>query len=387
MNMGKTKKKTKKKTTGGGWFNLRQLDRAEARVVAVNIRKGGAGKTAIVEGLAVVLAGFHKKRIAFVDLDPQMNLTARLGAIDAAGRLGRNIGEALDTADPVQALQDHFMVGKLQRIAERFGILPGSKALDDYMKKMKSAEDRGELGDLWNRLGAMTDQIRPFYDFILIDTPPALATGPTNMALAAADDLIVPLTDLDCLGGLGDILQRLKAVQKLRDTYGRDPLNITIMCPNLVRDAPKEVRAGLRPDDPANANWHPLVEEYLSDWFVGDVVRHSATLVGARQHSSTFSGMSPAVRADYKRLTATFLRMQAAPPPSLHQAVLEGTFPLDEFRARVAEANVKTQASEFRAAKFHWPETTPVEGDDADDDVTLPPSSPSPSATAYAAPA
>ncbi len=146
-----------------------------AKVITFANQKGGVGKTttAHIVSIGIARKGF---KVLACDLDPQANLTSVLG-IDPDGELvsindlfegNCDIGDAIvSTEAGVDLLVGSLMLSGADR---KF-----SKTGDEY--KLKEA-----LKGIENK-----------YDYIIIDTPPALGIMSLN-ALAATDFLVVVMT-------------------------------------------------------------------------------------------------------------------------------------------------------------------------------------------------
>lgn len=165
-----------------------------SRVLAIINQKGGVGKSTTVEALAagLTLKGYS---VLAVDLDAQSNLTYTAGAkTDGATALGVLTGE-IKAADAIQ------------RTPESGDIIPASKALagaDAFIT------DTGKE----YRLREALEPIRGSYDFILIDTPPALGILTIN-ALTACDSVIIPAqADIYSLQGIEQLAETIKPVKK-----------------------------------------------------------------------------------------------------------------------------------------------------------------------------
>lgn len=166
-------------------------------IIAISNQKGGIGKTTTATALteALSIAGYS---VLLIDADPQGNATATAGII---GIGTPTLREVLTGTTPAQAA----IVRSLTLQAD---ILPSSPML--------AAIDK-ELGDAPGREYRMKETIAEqaaAYDFIIIDTPPALGTLTVN-ALTAADCLIIPTTaDNYALAGIGQLYQTVRAVLK-----------------------------------------------------------------------------------------------------------------------------------------------------------------------------
>lgn len=162
-------------------------------IYAVINQKGGVGKTstalAMLTGLT--LRGF--KALA-IDLDPQGNLTYSTGA-HAGGKTALSLltGEAR----PEEAIQ-HTPAGD---------VIPTSKQLtgaDAFIR------DTGKE----YRLKEALQEIVSTYDYIVIDTPPALGILTVN-ALTACDRVIIPAqADVYSLQGISQLIDTIRPIKR-----------------------------------------------------------------------------------------------------------------------------------------------------------------------------
>lgn len=159
------------------------------QIIATAIIKGGTGKTTTAAALAQAAAA-DGRRVLAIDLDPQANLTAFLGAaLDAAGSY-----QLLNGSNPQQLIQ---------RTEQGIAAIAASPDL---------ATERTTPGSA-KRLQQAIEPLKKQFDFIIIDTPPQIGELTFN-ALQAATGLIVPLeTDQSSLQGLyqiADIAQQMR---------------------------------------------------------------------------------------------------------------------------------------------------------------------------------
>ena len=163
------------------------------KVIAVINQKGGVGKSTTAEALATGLPLKGYRTLA-IDMDAQGNLSYTFGAKPGSPTaLGVLTGE-VKAADAVQ----HTEYGE---------IIPSSKAL--------SGADAfiADTGKEY-RLREALEPIRADYDFIIIDTPPALGILTVN-ALTACDSVVIPAqADIYSLQGIEQLAETIKPVKK-----------------------------------------------------------------------------------------------------------------------------------------------------------------------------
>ena len=136
-------------------------------IITTAVIKGGTGKTTTAAALAQA-ATKNRKRVLAIDLDPQANLTAALGA-------DQNLPGAY------QLLHEDDPASLIQKTEQ--GIDTISAAPDLATEQTKPASG-------W-RLRNVLDSMKG-YDLIIIDTPPFLGELTYN-ALLAATGLIIPI--------------------------------------------------------------------------------------------------------------------------------------------------------------------------------------------------
>ena len=171
-----------------------------AETIVVINQKGGVGKSTTVQALG---AGLHArgKTILYIDLDAQGNLSDTL---DVAGQPGALL-EAL------QARQDKTkregLISACILHTEAGDIIP-------YSPQLAAADIAiGGVGKEL-RLKEMLQPLQDKYDYILIDTPPALGILTVN-ALSAADGAVIPAqADTYSLHGIGQLYDTIETVKE-----------------------------------------------------------------------------------------------------------------------------------------------------------------------------
>ena len=163
------------------------------KIVTVTNQKGGTGKSTTAGALAAGLSLRGYKTLA-VDLDAQGNLTYTFGADNT----GATVLEVL-TGDATAA--------EAIKHTQSCDVLPANKALagaDAYIK------ETGKEYRLKEALENVADQ----YDYIIIDTPPALGILTVN-ALTACQSVIIPSqADIYSIQGIEQLSETMKPVKK-----------------------------------------------------------------------------------------------------------------------------------------------------------------------------
>lgn len=166
---------------------------SRARVIATTNQKGGVCKTTTALAIA---HGLQKKgfKVLAVDLDPQANLTFSVGG---DGDDGPTVYEMMKgEVTPRYAIQRTGTVDLIAANILLAGVeLEFTQAGREFLLKEP------------------LDTLRHRYDFIVIDTPPALSALTIN-AFTAADYIVIPmLADIFSLQG---IAQLNETIQRLR---------------------------------------------------------------------------------------------------------------------------------------------------------------------------
>ena len=169
-----------------------------SKIVAFVNQKGGVGKTTTTINVARYLADFGK-RVLLVDLDPQGNASSGLG-IDPRG-LEKNLYHAMiGTASAKDIV--------LSTTTPNLHIIPAAQDLAGAEIEMVHIDAR-EF-----RLYSVLRQVRPFYDYILIDSPPSLGLLTVN-GLVASDEVVIPVqTEYYALEGLSQLLGTIELVRE-----------------------------------------------------------------------------------------------------------------------------------------------------------------------------
>lgn len=172
------------------------------KVILVGATKGGVGKSASSYNLAYSLASLGKKVLA-VDFDSQANLTTCFGVEDTAA-VPVTIGHLM-----MAQMEDEKLPDPAEYIMNRNGVdfIPSSMVLSAVDAKL-----RIEMG-AERMLANIIEPLRDSYDYLIIDTCPALGALTIN-ALAAADGVVITVNpQLLAMMGLQDFLKAIKKIK------------------------------------------------------------------------------------------------------------------------------------------------------------------------------
>jgi len=203
---------------------LRPYDSTESepRAVAVNLLKGGSGKTTTALNLARELA--HRNETALVvDLDDNGHLSLNLGyenqytapegaPDDHPGRTNHVQRVLIDGDDPREYIQS---------VAGGLDLFPAHDALERVRGDLKEAK----MGTQRMKQNLVDPLLGTAYDYIIVDCPPS--RGPLNdNAMYATQNIILPLRPENGYEtGLTNTMTRL--ISEAREYFDLDILAVT----------------------------------------------------------------------------------------------------------------------------------------------------------------
>ena len=165
-------------------------------IITITNQKGGVGKTTTA---AALVSGLHQRgaRVLGIDLDPQ-------------GNLGFNLGLDITSSKTIYDVLKGNCSLEEAISPTRYGDVLSSDIMLSAAEVEFTAPRREFL------LDQQLSTIRSNYDYIIIDTPPALNILTIN-AYVASDALIVPM-EAEILSLVG-IIQLHETIESVRDSF------------------------------------------------------------------------------------------------------------------------------------------------------------------------
>ena len=186
---------------------------ARARVIAFANQKGGVAKSTTAEAFAASLTA-REYAVLMVDMDAQPgNLSMHVGA-------DKSLPGALELLEYRHPTREKVL--RCIQPTRSFGdVICANEELDNVDKSMSSRVARELM------LARALKPILGDYDFIVVDTPPALQVRTLN-AIAAADDVVVPcMADASSVAGMQAVIECVDEVGEF--VRGADPRVVGIV--------------------------------------------------------------------------------------------------------------------------------------------------------------
>lgn len=168
------------------------------KIIAFANQKGGVGKTTTAINIGASLAAI-KKRVLLIDLDQQGNAGTGLGFVRSSHRQSV-YGVLKGTATAADNI--------LTTAVPNLHIMPSTQQLAAAEVELYTEDNR------FYRLRDALASVRDYYDYILLDCPPAMGNITAN-ALAAADGVIIPMQcEFYSLEGVQQLINTIEGVRR-----------------------------------------------------------------------------------------------------------------------------------------------------------------------------
>lgn len=244
--------------------------------------KGGCGKTTTVAAVGQAWAKMGK-RILFVDLDSQSNLTSIVTDTDPS------------TKEWETTLEDAFIGGPdfglpIEPVTENVDIVPSDLDLSNFDKDSLKFTGREYL------LADLLETVKDRYDYILLDCPPALGLITYNALVAS--DYMVMVTNAEGLSYRG-----LKMIASLfNEVTGNKRLNPSLEIVGVVVTRYEKTNL--------SEMYLGRIREELGNLVIEPVIRKSTKVAQSASFQVNLFEYDPDGRAtsDYKKVAAELLQ-------------------------------------------------------------------------------
>lgn len=174
-----------------------------AKIITFSIQKGGSAKTTSAGTTAYLLS--KKYKVLAIDLDSQGNLTELLTQSDIYDFSGRTI---------LEAMKAQSTEGYIHPLTKNLHIMTAEDHLATFSRWIYRDYEKQTRQNPSLILKTTLEGIRDQYDFIIIDTPPALGDQTIN-ALSASDAVIAMFESSKfCYSALDRFMETVEVVQQ-----------------------------------------------------------------------------------------------------------------------------------------------------------------------------
>lgn len=175
----------------------------KCKVITIANQKGGVGKTATSISLGVSLAKDNHK-VLLIDFDPQGNLTKGLGYRDSSSYKYSIKDALLNEVNDIEIIPEDYVI----HTNEDVDLIPSNILLSGVDMQLFSVMNRETV------LKRVLEKFKENYDYVLIDSNPALGLFTIN-GLSAADSIIIPVqAEPFATDGLNDLLHTIATAKK-----------------------------------------------------------------------------------------------------------------------------------------------------------------------------
>lgn len=166
------------------------------KIITVTNQKGGVGKTTTASS---IFAGLHKigQKTLGIDLDPQCNLSYCYRADPSKPSIKNVFKNECSLLDAVQQ-------------TEAGDFVQADKGLNNVMQELNAI-------DQVYKLSKVLKEVKDKYDYVVIDTPPALSPLTIN-ALVASSSVVIPVqADSFSMQGAEALAETIKGIRDVNE--------------------------------------------------------------------------------------------------------------------------------------------------------------------------
>lgn len=173
-----------------------------SKIISIINQKGGVGKTTTAVNLAACLA-YKGKKTLIVDCDPQGNATSGFGINKEEIELS-----VYDCLIDSKNVEKAIIKTKYRNLS----IIPSAPGLSAAEIELASEERREYI------LSEALNKVKDNYDYVIIDSPPALGMISINI-LTASNSVLIPIQcEYYALEGLTQLIASIRNIKKSTNT-------------------------------------------------------------------------------------------------------------------------------------------------------------------------
>jgi cellulose biosynthesis protein BcsQ len=185
----------------------------DSKIIGIMNHKGGVGKSSLTDAFAhwLVKQGYH---VLVWDNDPQCNISQRLKILSENEFLDRRVDEFYKELPRPYFKKKDLPIGLMytytKKNSGKLALMAGSPESEIHAGAARNALG---LPEAIRRFQERLDYYRNYFDFIIIDTAPAIHNNALNeLTINVADHLIIPIDGSEAILGLNQFMHWAKKI-------------------------------------------------------------------------------------------------------------------------------------------------------------------------------